>query len=187
MAWVANELTVLAPDFTDVKNDDLRYLLVKSLDGSKGLVIEFARVAEVIATINASEAALALYRGFSGILNRYNVPLGYSGSFRTVDFDFYKFLLGHELFVTLFAFLIREGRWELIADLLEEEIYVENKRGGLPGTVLYDQVSQGVRLLDHRKQRLNLNRISLHADILNERHTNGELAEGCFHKGFYGG
>lgn len=43
--------------------------------------------------------------------------------------------------------------------------------------VSFSYISQPVELLEHRKQRLGLRKKSVHADILNERHTQGFLAE----------
>ena len=41
----------------------------------------------------------------------------------------------------------------------------------------FTTISQGVELLDHRNRRLNLRRISLHADLLNQRHSEGPIAD----------
>ena len=41
----------------------------------------------------------------------------------------------------------------------------------------YIYASEYLKLLDHRNQRLKLNRSSLHADILKERHETGDLGE----------
>lgn len=122
----------------------------------------------------ASDAAQASYDGFSRILEQYNNPLGFSGSFRTIQFDLAKFL-GHELFVTFFAHLIREERWEIVADLLDREIFVSNPSDGRPRAVPFTEVSEYVQLLQLRNERLRLNRTSLHADVLNERHSQGRI------------
>lgn len=127
--------------------------------------------------MNNADVSLELYKCFELILERYYLPRDFSGSYRNSDFDFYKFI-GHELFVIFFSFLIRESNWELIADLLEEDIYVENNEiYGKPSLVSFTYVSQDLDLLNRRNNRLKLNRKSLHADILHERHTNGELAK----------
>src|SRR5215213_881920 len=122
MAWLTNQVEAAAPDLP--RTDDADEPLVQSIEQTAELVSEFAKLAEAAAAHNASGAALALYKGLGGVLEHYRPARGFSGVFRETDFDFYRFL-GHELFVTLFSFLIREGRWELIADLLEEEIHVE--------------------------------------------------------------
>lgn len=177
MEWLVDELNTVAPDFSGGGEPD--ELLIQAIEQTQDLVIEFSRIAEITAIMNNSEAALALYKGFEGILEHYNLPQGFRGSYKEFYFDFHKFI-GHELFVTFLSFLIRENRWELIAELLEEEIYIKNSGSPYrnePSLVPFTYVSQQIKLLEHRKNRLRLNRVSLHADILNERHTQGELAQ----------
>ncbi|MEI2578725.1 hypothetical protein [Scytonema sp. PRP1] len=175
MTWLRDELDALAPDFSAGGVAD--ELLIHSIEETKELVLEFARLAEVIATMNNADVSLELYKCFELILERYYLPRGFSGSSRKSDFDFYKFI-GHELFVIFFSFLIRESHWRLIADLLEEDIYVENNEiYEKPSLVPFTYVSQDLDLLNRRNNRLKLDRKSLHADILYERHTNGELAK----------
>jgi hypothetical protein len=160
MVWLTDELDALASDFSG--GGVLDELLIQAINQTKELVIEFARLSEVIATLNNSDAALAVYRGFEPVLKPYNPSGGFSG--------LYKFI-GHELFVIFFSFLIQENCWELIAVLLEKDIYVENLPiGGYgyePKVMSFTYVSQNVELLTPSK----------HASILNKRHTEGSLAE----------
>lgn len=174
MNWMVNQLANLAPDFASGGEAD--ELLVNSLEKTKSLVLEFALIAEAVAINNAAEAAEALYRGFEHILVHYHPPFGFSGSFYERDFDFYRFM-GHELFVTLFSFLIRESRFNLIGDLLSNEFYVANLPNGIPGLVPFGYIASYVRLFDYRNDRLKLRRLSIHADLLNERHTQGDLGK----------
>ncbi|WGV26254.1 hypothetical protein [Halotia branconii] len=175
MTWLRDELDALKPAFTKGGFPD--ELLMQSIEQTTDLVIQFAQIAEVIATMNNYDAASEIYKQFELILERYNMPRTFFGNYKNIDFDFYKFI-GHELFVTFFSFLIRENRWQLIADLLEEEIYVENHQiSKEQGLVSFIYVSKHVKLLNYHKERLRLSRISIHADILNERHTQGELAK----------
>ncbi|MBE9210118.1 hypothetical protein IQ244_27200 [Nostoc sp. LEGE 06077] len=175
MTQLRDELDTLKPDFT--KGGIADELLVQSIEQTTGTIIEFAQLAEVIAIFNNSDAAREIYKQFELILERYNLPRVFSGSYKDIDFDFYKFI-GHELFVSFFSFLIRENRWEIIADLLEVGIYVDNYPiSKEPSLVYFTYVSQSVKLLSHRKERLNLNIMSVHANILNERHNEGELAK----------
>ncbi len=48
-----------------------------------------------------------------------------------------------------------------------------------PNLISYQHISQYIKLFDYRKQRLKLNRMSIHADILNQRHSNGVLSGIC--------
>jgi hypothetical protein len=174
MAWVMAQIQSMAPDLTGEGDKD--DLLIEAIKQTQQLVIEFARLAQTVAELNAKEAARIVYGEFGGILGKYHPPRGFSGSFGRGDFDFYRFL-GHELFVILMSFLIRDNRRELLAELLDQKIYVENTSGGSPGLELYTHLSDAVLWLQQRKQRLVSNQISFHADILNVRHTVGPLAE----------
>ncbi len=167
-------LLVLAPDFTTEGANVER--LLEALEQSKSIVAEFAHLTEQAAAMNSSAAINTIYRGFSGILNRYSVPNGYSGSCQTTGFDFYKFI-GHELFVTLFLHLIQEERWESIADILEQGIYVENTYQHRPGTVSFEEISDSVELLDYHGRQPSVRRVSVHADMLNTRHGEGKLGD----------
>jgi hypothetical protein len=50
-------------------------------------------------------------------------------------------------------------------------------RGPTGTAVTYIYASEYLELLDHRRARLKLNRLSLHADILKERHESGTLGD----------
>lgn len=176
MIGLAGEISTLTPKFAEGEQERWDDLLIEAITASQGLVVEFSRLTEAIAMMGASESARAVYTGFTGILGLYSPPLGFSETFHTIDFDFPKFI-GHELFTTFFSFLIREERWDLIADLLDDDIYVSNTNAGQPAAVSFDDISQPLELLEHRNKRLQLQRISLHADLLHERHTQGEIAE----------
>jgi hypothetical protein len=168
--WLIDELEKLAPDFSGAGVPD--ELLIQAIEQTKELVLEFARLSDVIAKMDNFQAAQALYKGFEVIVERYNPPRDFSSSIRQVKLDYYKFI-GHELFVTLFSFLIKKNCWELIAELLEEDIYVENYWIGSysfePSVVSFTYVSQSARSWEHKS--------STHANLLNERHTEGELAQ----------
>jgi len=168
------EITALTPTFAD--DDQARWddQLVQAIERSGDVAVGFACVAQAISLMDAREAAQTMYKGFAGILDLYTLPPGFNGRFHESDFDLAKFL-GHELFVTFVAALIREDRWELIATLLDEELYARRYHFDPPGLVPFTAISEHIRLLAERKERLRSNRLSLHADMLNERHTSGEL------------
>ena len=173
MQWLIQEMETLSPDFS--KQGERDELLIEAINQTTKLVTGFALLTQSIAIMNASEAGIALYKSFDKLLEHYNVPREFSGVIPTDDFDFYKFI-GHELLVTFFSFLIRENRWEVILDILQEDIYIENAKFGEVGLVSFDYISQHVGLLGYRNKRLKLNRISVHADILKERHTKEGLS-----------
>jgi hypothetical protein len=168
MAWLTDELDVLAPNSS--REGALNRLFIPAIEQTKELVLEFAYLSEVIATMNNSDAAFAVYKGFENILEHYNPPRKLSGHIETVYFDFFKFI-GYELFVTFFSFLIRENCWELIAALLEQDIYIDNPRIGAyelePIVVPFTYVAESIELVKFEKYR----------DIFTKRHTEGELAK----------
>lgn len=162
----------LAPDFS--RKEERDELLMRAIDSAKPLIAEFCAVSELIAAMNAVQAAQGIYRGFGKLLEHYDTPAGFSGHSVDSDFDFFKFM-GHEMFVTFVAHLIREERWDMLADLLDEDMIVTNARGGRTGAVSFNHVSKHVRLLDDRNSRLSLKRASLHADMLIGLHKDTDI------------
>jgi hypothetical protein len=176
MAKLTHDIDGHSLKLSGVPEDQWDELLLKSLTESLETVVEFTRVSQAVAIANAADAAKALYKGFENVLNLYTLPNDFKGQFNPHDFDFAEFV-GYELFVTVFACLIQEQRWELIAELLDQTFYVKQHDRGNRTRTLFTFVSERVKLLDMRKQRLKSNRVSLRADLLNERHTQGELGE----------
>ena len=177
MEDLAERLQALKPNFSDMQEDQFDDLLIERIDQSLPIVIELARVAEMIAAMKSLEASHAMYKGFEYIAQGYNNPVDFAGSFLQVDFDFHKFM-GHELFVSFLSFLVRERRWDIITEILSEDLDVRNSdqdRRSRPRH--FDYLSVYPILLEHRNDRLKLSRLSLHADILNRRHTEGDLAK----------
>lgn len=171
LASLAQQIDECAPDFSLQGEQD--ELLVQALTKTPPVVVEFAQIAQCVAEMDSFKAAWGYYRSFEYLLQRYYLPQGFQGSFRETDFDFYKFM-GHELFVNFISFLIRENRWAIIENLLYEEFFVEHMRRGME---TFSYISSHIRLLEHRNQRLKLRKKSLHATMLNERHSEGILAD----------
>src|SRR4029077_2141356 len=108
------------------------------------------------------------------IFECYSLPENYNGRSSNADFDYFKFV-GHEMFVTLIAFLIREQRWDIIERILEEPIPLRHlAREHGPGNVYWEYASKFIPLLSDESTKKS--RVSLHADILHTRHTTGGLA-----------
>lgn len=178
MEGLAAELSTLALNFKGEGELDER--LIQAIGQSNDLVLDFGRVVKSIAQMKtADDAALEIYNGFKPILEGYEVLSENIGrvSYSDIYFDFFKFI-GHELFVTYFAFLLQERRWELIAKLLNSPILIKNcPPGSSPGTVSFVYAEQNIITLDiNRKRRLGVN-YSPRALLLYERHSQGELAQ----------
>jgi hypothetical protein len=178
MSEIADRVRELTPKLEREQINEWDDQLVEAIRQSLPLVTDFARVADAAAIHDSLDGAKGLFRGFGPLFTQYNLVPGTGGAFYTVQFDLPKFI-GHELMVTLFAALIGERRWQMVTELCQETIVNPNPNGRFSGEspVTYLYACDHVELLDHRKRRLRLNRVSLHADILKERHETGQLGE----------
>jgi hypothetical protein len=175
MRGLGADLSQIAPDLSKVDRQTIDEPLVQAINQTEELVAGFAHLSETVALMKDLEAAQAIYRGFGPILEGYNLQPGYSGSFLDVQFDFHKFV-GFELFVTIVSKLVRHDQWDLIAELLSDGIYVANAVQGSGAPVSFQFICEYVQLLEFRKERLKSRRVSIRADLLNERHTTGKIA-----------
>ncbi|MBI5845078.1 MAG: TIR domain-containing protein [Deltaproteobacteria bacterium] len=80
-------------------------------------------------------------------------------------FDHYKFF-NMELFIYLAATLIRYNKYELLDLFLSEDYYLMKNGGKLQSFSSFNNYIEG---LENRNKRLNLNRISLTADLIHNR------------------
>ena len=167
LAWLVEELDSLFPDY---KQDRLDILLTAPDDPTQFLVSDFARFSEAIAVTSNFEIAKIVYEGFAPILERYEYPRDHNGLIDKSVHDFYRFL-GHELFVSFFAPFISNNRWEIIPKLLIIEWEISNAYGFKSDIMAFTYVSKPCQKFNSIKQRENLDRISLHADVLNKRHS----------------
>lgn len=179
MAWLAAELGRQAPDYTT--SSAHLDLLLAALAQTEPLVAEFTQVAHALGRHPAARAAREIYKRFGTILKSYNAPRVPSGRASLIDEDFYKFL-GHELFATLFSVLLQREHWDLITHLLAEGIYMEGGPQQLARTVPFYRLSERGQLLDVRDRHsrdphLKPGYWALHAQVLEDRHTQGGLAE----------
>ena len=151
-------------------------LVLAAIAGTTDAVERFSRISEALALADDSAAVREILRHFEPLLEKYNFPPGKSGEFNEADYDYHRFL-GHELFVTLAAVLIREERWDRIRQLCGARFHLRNVNGTRTGTVGFDYISETLMSLSARKERLRSLQISLHADVLFERHgENGPLS-----------
>ena len=141
--------------------------LIDAIKQTQEVVAEFSKIAELIAVMDDETTGIEVIRWFGKIFDRYNLPEGFSGTYSRADHDYFKFV-GHEMFVTLVAFLIREQRWELLHRLLKEPIPIKYIKNSGPGNVEWHYASKHLELLIQESTKRQ--RISLHGDILNERH-----------------
>ena len=172
MDWLLKTIKELAPVYseTDVKDETL----IRAISSTNDLIAEFSLLSEAISAVPDSDSASIVFEKLGGILEYYEPRPGISGIYQATDFDFFKFL-GHESFTTFFSFLLSVDRWDLITELIEQDIYLPNSRRSKPLSI--DKVSEFIELLDNHNRRLKLRRVSFHADLLRERHTEGPISQ----------
>lgn len=85
------------------------------------------------------------------------------------DVDNFKFLI-HELFLYAIACLLRYDRFDSAAYLMSTDYYVpQNSRYDRDTMVSFQVFRNPTKSLDHRNKRLGLRRLSLRADLLEQR------------------
>jgi hypothetical protein len=88
--------------------------------------------------------------------------------------DNFRFII-HEMFLYAIGFLLKYERFDLVFQLMSQGYYVgdtlEDSRKSMQQ---FSVLRQHLSSLTHRNKRLKLNRLSLHADMLEQRsHTSG--------------
>lgn len=153
----------LAPD---LKSEDRKNLLLEAIEQSREIIDGFARIVETSVMMDDTKAIMKIYDSFSEIARSYYHPKGFSGHYRRSDFDYFKFI-GHELCVTLFSFLLREEKWEIIYELLNRDLHVDNADFYGSNVTTYEYLSANVYLF----------KFAEHSEKLNERHNEHEFQE----------
>ena len=117
---------------------------------------------------NANETAKVIHRFMEGLIPYMKRSENIMSS-HDWDFDNFKFII-HELYLYAVACFIRHERFETAASLMGTGYYLP------PDSVDYranmksfEVFCNPLESLWHRKQRLKLNRASLHADLLRQR------------------
>jgi hypothetical protein len=112
--------------------------------------------------------APTLHRFFERLIPYLTRPSGVT-SWNEGDYDNFKFIV-HELFLYTIATLVKAEHFDATSYLLSKPYYAadsDNFRES--ATLSYAIFSSNVRSLEYRNTRLKLNRLSLHADILERR------------------
>lgn len=85
------------------------------------------------------------------------------------DFDNYKFII-HELFLFIVASLLKYECFDGVSYLLRHNYYHENEYShGSDNTMPFNIFQHHLKSLEYRNNRLKLNRLSIHADLLQQR------------------
>jgi hypothetical protein len=114
------------------------------------------------------ENILKIHRFFEALIPYMSRPENVN-SWSEGDFDNFKFLI-HELFLYAVAIFSKHERFSEVKLLLTQQYYVTGRSDyGKDTLVCYEVFREYLKTLDYRNQRLQLNRLSLHADLLEQR------------------
>lgn len=130
--------------------------LFMAIDASGPAVDEFTRLAQTAAAAGDQHVALAMFKSLAPLLERYGPPA--ASRFEPGDFDYFRFI-GHEMLVTLIAALLHERRFKIAGDLLDQK---------------WSGASEYLDSLDELAEKRGV--LSVHAELLEARHTRGALA-----------
>lgn len=130
---------------------------------------QFLSVIEALAKFSkTTDTVDNIHKFFELFLPYFYRPEGVT-SWNPMQFDNFKFF-GNELFLFTISLLLKRERFDLVNVLLERGYYNSNSEFSHT-QLLFDftEFSQFIKVLQYRKEKLGLNRISIHADMIKER------------------
>jgi hypothetical protein len=176
---IYKEFEKIKPDFS--KFAEIDEAILSQITEGMQITYKFAEAALLASKNKNIDASKTLYDYFGNIFKLCKVPEGFSGSYHESHFDGYRFLI-YEMFVSFIAALIKYDNWEIIGDVLSNDIFIEQKHSKY---ISYIHLNTFIHSLDvNRNSRLHLERVSIMADLLKERFSNGDLSQLISHNKF---
>lgn len=164
-----NMLKKLKPDFS--KHEQINEAIVKQIEDSLSISYDFIEAVALASKYNNIEVINTIYQYFGIFLELYDVPAGFSGTYKRTDFDGYKFLI-YEMFVSFIAELIKYDRWDSLGDILSKDLFLENSYRS--NYVKIGNISEYIRSLNEYMM----------ADCIKDRFENSDLSKLLSHKEF---
>lgn len=151
------------------EHDPFDDAVVESIEAFLPYRDEFVRVITALARSGVTESQAILLKRFFEIVLTYCYPKRDMQTYSNDWFDNFKFIV-HELFLYTAAVLLQYERFSALDHIITGGFYLgslqEFLNDPVQGLAILDQ---SVGSLEVRKRRLSLNRVSLHADFLNDR------------------
>ncbi len=137
---------------------------------------ELVEVFGVIAQYDQSTTtAPVIHKFFESLIPYLGRPEGITSCHKW-DWDNLKFIV-QESFVLCISILLKHERFDVIGHLLNQRYYIENdERYGQSIMASFGVFRNYLESLNHRNKRLELRRLSVHADIMKERCTDSGLS-----------
>jgi len=177
---IYNNLAFLKPEFSSYK-DNFDEAIINQINNALPINYIFIKASLIASKSKNLEAIKTIYNYFGELSKLCEIPEGFSGSHYENHFDGYRFLV-YEMFVSFIAALIKYDNWEIIGDVLSNDIFIEQKHSKY---ISYIHLNTFIHSLDViRNSRLHLERASVMADLFKERFTNGDLSQLISHNKF---
>jgi hypothetical protein len=143
-------------------------LVIKSIHDLLPARNEAIQIFQTIARFSEGLVAVReLHKFFERLLRYYEVPAG-TTQYSSTDFDNYLFLV-QELFLYAIAILLEHGRLEEVAHLFDTQYFAPDMRSRSEELLDFTRIQKQIETFEIRKSRLKSNRISLFADLMQER------------------
>jgi hypothetical protein len=158
----------LIPRDVDPNNPPIDEIIISKFEQLKSLRDEFIEIILVyVKYVDIDNEWL-----FKMLESAYNT-VNYKVTDSYYDYNNHLQLFLNELFLYLSAILIKHEKYESLAYILRNKYGIEREHRELEFEPYCYNFNKHNRLLDeHRNQRLNINRVSVSADLIKERSTN---------------
>lgn len=133
---------------------------------------QIAEVFEITCRSGLNTELLSVIKAFLEAFSHFQYRPDGVSKYRRGDWDNYKFLMT-EIFLILTTRMLKWKRFQDLDSLLSESYFVPNEQGGEGSLRPFTWFNLGLESFDHRKSRLQLNRMSLRADLLKSRCESG--------------
>lgn len=131
---------------------------------------ELLQVVDTSCRYIPQDAFVEVMHKFLESLTKYFTELGGRSSYKSSDFDNYKFII-NEIFIYTITILIKHKKFQAAAEILNNNYYIKSSSRGIPYLASCHCFYENPESLDYRNTRLNLSRMSLSADITKENNN----------------
>ena len=174
IALVSEYFEGLAAEFEKLRikqntEEELDELIVRSIESFLPYRNEVIKIFLLLArSTNTDETVQTVHRFLEDLIQYMDRPRNIS-EWREEDFDNFRFII-HELYLYAVACFIRHEKFDSAAALMGDDYYLSDSltRYGTAMTT-FCVFKQYLRSLKDRNDRLELGRLSLHADLLMQR------------------
>jgi hypothetical protein len=149
--------------------NDFDQKVVNSIVNAMPIHNELIEVFSTLAQYDTNKGTIpVIHKFFESLIKYLDRPEGVN-NYREWDWDNLKFIV-HECFLLCITIFLKYERFDVVEHLLTQRYFEEESpRTGQSKMRSYGIFRNHLTSLDHRNSRLNLRRLSLHADMLKER------------------